>query len=168
MSVCSVCLCVPVCMFGSEASHTRTRLQLHPHGPSLWSLTWVGEVVQGMSQSRELMPTSVQVHLGGTGRSWAAHLPAHRMPSLGDLGEEMGLCIIKTGRAEDPVLAVQSRVSEKPECTCRLLSGVEVAEAGSTLETDKKLRSEEEISVKDIRETTNKKVGERERTQEVK
>ena len=43
-----------------------------------------------------------------------AHLPAHRRLSLGDLGKEMGLCIIKTRRAEDPVLAVQSHVSEKP------------------------------------------------------
>ena len=109
-------MCLHVYMFGSEASHTRTRLaaaspRSRACGASLGMERWC----RGMSQSRELS-ADIQseftlVAQEGAGR---AHLPAHRMPSLGDLGKEMGLYIIKTGRAEDPVLAVQSHVSEKP------------------------------------------------------
>ena len=67
-----------------------------------------------MSQSRELsadiQSAFTLVAQEGSGQ---AHLPAHRRPSLGNLGEEMGCCIIKTGHTEDPVLMAWRRGSEK-------------------------------------------------------
>lgn len=131
--VCVPCACIHECVFSVPVCAycaclalrlpTRTRLAAaSPRSQACGASPGLERWCRGMSQSREPQaPTSSQVHLGGTGRIGRAHLPAHRMPSLGDLGKEMGLCIIKTGRAEDPVLAVQGRVSEETG-TCRLLS----------------------------------------------
>ena len=71
---------------------------------------------RGMSQSREL---STDIHsafaLVAQEGARRAHLPDHRRLSLGDLGEEIGHCIIKTGHTEDPVLAAWRRGSENHE-----------------------------------------------------
>ena len=117
MRVCvqCACVCLHVCMFGSEASHTWTHLAAasplsRACGASPGMERWCG----GMSQSRELsadiQSAFTLVAQEGSGQ---AHLPAHRRPSLGNLGEEMGCCIIKTGHTEDPVLAAWRRGSEK-------------------------------------------------------
>lgn len=95
MSVCSVCLCVPVCIQPLALRLPTLGLvsQLHPHGaepvePHPGLERWC----RGMSQSRELSAHyPVQVHLGGTGRSWASSpaSPSDAEPGA-DLGKEMG------------------------------------------------------------------------------
>ena len=106
------CVCLHVYMFGSEASHTRPRLAAaSPRSRACGASPGLERWCRGMSQSRELS-ADIQSKFTLVAQEGAerAHLPAHRRLSLGDLGKEMGLCIIKTRRAEDPVLAVQSRV----------------------------------------------------------
>ena len=106
------CVCLHVCMFGIEDSHTWACLTAtSPPSQACRASPGMERWCRGMSQSRELS-TDIQSAFALVAQEGAerAHLPAHRRLSLGDLGKEMGLCIIKTRRAEDPVLAVQSRV----------------------------------------------------------
>ena len=109
------CVCLHVCMFGSEASHTWTHLAAasplsRAYGASPGMERWC----RGMSQSQELS-ADIQLEFTLVAQEGAgqAHLPAHKRPSLGNLGEEMGCCIIKTGHTEDPVLAAWRCGSEK-------------------------------------------------------
>ena len=104
-----------------------------------------------MSQSREL---STDIHsafaLVAQEGARRAHLPDHRRLSLGDLGEEIGHCIIKTGHTEDPVLVAWRRGSEK------LLSWTSLQEKGgwgggegrSALETEKQTQREMDRDMK--------------------